>query len=705
MTVDQVEERTTEQPADGVPETPPVTFDDLDISPAVLEAIREMGFELPTDVQAAAIPLALAGKDLLVQSRTGSGKTAAFAIPAASKLLDGELAQPQMLVLAPTRELAMQVEKECARIAARSSIETIAVYGGAAMGPQIDAFRRGAQLVAGTPGRVLDHIRRGNFKTDGIRLLVLDEADEMLSMGFLEEINAILDALPKERQTMLFSATIPHEIERLSERYLRDPEHIYLSEDFVGVREIDHVYYMVTGGDRPANLLRVLEFENPETALIFCNTREETSRVSDFLQSKGFATEAISSDLTQRDRERVMVRMRAGELRYLCATDIAARGIDIADLSHVINFSFPESADVYVHRTGRTGRAGRSGIAISLVSPREIGSFYYLKLIHRIYPEERHLPSGEELATRREAELLERLERHFEDRGAQPLMRKLARRLWSSLDGERLIALCLEELLEPGRLSMRREKRPEPSPRPRSESAETTQGESEGGRSDGDRGRGRGREGGRDGGRGGRDRGGRERGGRERGGREGGSRDPSSRESASRGRDGDRDRPRRDDDAAPERKTTRSRRDRPRDEPKNDAVIEGQESITTADGEVEFFETLDVPTEQDQGRSDEGRKDQGRSRREREPQAEAAPVAEGMARLYVNVGRRHDVRAEDLTSFFQIAGELSADDIGSVDQRDRHSYVAVRDELADAATERLSGKALHGRTVRVERAR
>ncbi|MFH1130038.1 MAG: DEAD/DEAH box helicase [Pseudomonadota bacterium] len=423
------------------------TFEKLGLAPEIISALTEMGFENPTEVQAKTIPHALNGKDLLVQSRTGTGKTAAFAIPFGQSL-DGNRAELQALALAPTRELAIQVAKESARILANTDIQIVAVYGGAAMGPQVAALQKGAQIVVGTPGRVLDHIKRGTMKTRSVRMLVLDECDEMLSMGFQEELMSIVSQLPKERQTLLFSATIPEEIQRLGESYLTEPEFLQLSEDYVGVREIQHAYYLVSGGDRTKDLLQVLEYENPQLALIFCNTREETSYVAEFLRKQGFKAEGISSDLTQREREKVMGKMRAGELRFLVATGVAARGIDISDLTHVINYTFPESADVYIHRTGRTGRAGKGGAAISLVSPKEIGSFYYLKLTHKIYPEERRLPSQDEMETRREAENLEALKERVGANGqASKQMRALARRVISSVDGLDVVACALEVLL------------------------------------------------------------------------------------------------------------------------------------------------------------------------------------------------------------------------------------------------------------------
>jgi ATP-dependent RNA helicase DeaD len=543
------EEQTEEQIEDTTSST---SFEELGLDQTLLAAIGEMGFERPTEVQARTVPLALSGADLLVQSRTGSGKTCAFGIPLLQKLVSPDVGEVQALVLSPTRELALQVCDELQRLARNTGHRVLPVYGGAAIGPQTQALEEGVQIVVGTPGRVLDHMKRRNLKTDRIKILVLDEGDEMLSMGFAEEINAIIERLPGERQTMLFSATIPDEIQRMVDRHLTDPERLLLSEDFIGVREIHHIYYLVSGGDRPSDLLRVLEFEDPETALVFCNTRDDTSMVAAFLKQHDFKAEGISSDLTQAERERVMSAMRAGELRFLVATEVAARGIDLTHLTHVINYTFPESADMYVHRTGRTGRAGKSGVAISLVSPREIGSFYYLKLIHKIYPEERHLPSPEELASRREGERLEHLQRLFNGKQVSEEMRSLARRVWSTVDGERLTGLCLAALLDEHQ-EIYDAKKTTPPPRrapvrTNDEAPETVR---------------RGRD-------------------RPQVGRSRMRRDERPAQGARR-------RDRRDrDDRGPARKTTRSRRS---ERPERSDRQQG--SFTTPDGDVEYWEALD----------------------------------------------------------------------------------------------------------------
>ena len=383
--------------ADSPPQAPEApkgpSFAELGLHADVLRAIEEMGFADPMPVQAATFPLITAGRDLMVQSRTGSGKTAAFGIPFANGIVNGEDKFVQAIVLLPTRELALQVAAELAKICQHRQITVVPVYGGAPMGRQVEQLRDGGQVVCGTPGRVLDHLRRGTLRLDRVRCAVLDECDEMLSMGFQEDIEDILEKTPTTRQTLLFSATVPEGIQRLARRFLKSPEFLKLSGDYVSVHEIRHVYYSIPGIQREEELLRILDFEEPKSAIIFCNTREETGRVAAFLRGKGHDAEAISSDLSQSDRERVLGRMRQGGIKFLVATDVAARGIDIENLSHVFNYTFPEAPEIYIHRTGRTGRAGRKGTASSLIGPTEVWSFYYLELLYKIKPEERSLPS------------------------------------------------------------------------------------------------------------------------------------------------------------------------------------------------------------------------------------------------------------------------------------------------------------------------
>ncbi|MBZ0233277.1 MAG: DEAD/DEAH box helicase, partial [Deltaproteobacteria bacterium] len=369
----------------------PPTFAALNLPREIEAALEDMGYFSPTPVQSAVYEKVMENKDLMVQSRTGTGKTTAFGLPIVSSV-DASKRAPQAIILTPTRELALQVARELQSLSRHKGLAVETIYGGAPIGKQIDALRQGVHIVAGTPGRVLDHIGRKTLDLRGVRFFVLDECDEMLSMGFLEDIERISQHVPKERQTLLFSATMPDEVRRYSKRQMREPEHIALSTGNISVEEIHHAYYVVSGVARARDLLRIIAHEKPESAIIFCNTRDETGMVARFLTKQGLDAEALSSDLSQSDRERVMKRMKAKNLRFLVATDVAARGIDIQELSHVINYSFPESAEVYVHRTGRTGRAGKKGTALSIIGPRELGSFWYLKMLYKIQPEERDLP-------------------------------------------------------------------------------------------------------------------------------------------------------------------------------------------------------------------------------------------------------------------------------------------------------------------------
>lgn len=420
------------------PEEGPQTFADLGLHEDVLEAVEEMGWEIPTPVQRDTYPLAIGGHDVIVQSRTGTGKTGAFGIPLVDGLIS-DRGDEQALILAPTRELALQSAREIEKLGNRRGIDTVAVYGGASMERQVAALEEGARVISGTPGRVLDHLKRGTINPSRLRVLVLDEADEMLSMGFAKELNAIIARLPKDRQTLLFSATVDRAIKRVAEKHMRDPQFLGLSGDHVGALGIQHFVYMVSGVGRVANLITILEVEDPESALIFCNTKAETEEVSAALQRAGFNAEWLTGDRPQREREEVLGRVRREEIRFLVATDVAARGIDVSHLTHVINFSLPENVEQYVHRTGRTGRAGRTGTAISLCGPTELGILYYLRLQYRIFPIERTLPSEGEQRTRQEADLIAMIDAAYPN---TPNERDLAlvRRFMTHVNAERMLA-------------------------------------------------------------------------------------------------------------------------------------------------------------------------------------------------------------------------------------------------------------------------
>ncbi len=429
-------------------ETPiPPTFDALALSAEVRRAVDALGFTNPTPVQLAVFDPAVRGKSLVVQARTGTGKTAAFGLPLVDQLVRRGVEGVQALILTPTRELALQVGREIMALGQFRGVKVTSIYGGASMTKQIDELKAGAQIVSGTPGRVLDHLRRGTLDASHIRMFVLDEADEMLSMGFAKELHAIMEFLPKERQGLFFSATIPPDIERMAHKQLKEPEFITLSSDSIGALQIQHFVYVTPAGDKRKALVRVIEVEDPESAIIFCNTKDETERVAEVLQRAGYEAEWLNGDLEQKERERIMAATREGKLRFLVATDVAARGIDISHLTHVINADFPESAENYVHRTGRTGRAGRTGTAISMIGPKDIGALYLMRLTYKIRPIEKQLPSAQELKTRGEQDLVQMFVDAFAKTEPHPDDLALARRLLTHADAERILAGLLRDHL------------------------------------------------------------------------------------------------------------------------------------------------------------------------------------------------------------------------------------------------------------------
>ena len=386
----------------------PQAFQDLPISKPILKALKALNYDKPTDVQGGIIPLVLAGIDLIVQSQTGTGKTAAFGIPIA-EMLDSQPGTVQALVLAPTRELANQVAGELRRVGCDAcDLDVLAVFGGASIQNQIRGLET-AQVICATPGRMLDLLRRNATHLDNLKVFVLDEADEMLSMGFEKELDAIREYLPEERQTLLFSATVGEDIKGVAAKTLFYPEFVTFSSDSLGAQEVKHEYFLISGVGRLRDLHRLLMLDEPSGAIIFCNTKDTSFRVANFLKSQGYNADVLNGDLPQAERQKVMGRMKAGDLQFLVATDIAARGIDISFLPCVINYILPESAESYVHRTGRTGRAGRSGVAVSLISPKEIGMFYQLRRAYHFELTSRDLPADEELFALKERRALDRI--------------------------------------------------------------------------------------------------------------------------------------------------------------------------------------------------------------------------------------------------------------------------------------------------------
>jgi ATP-dependent RNA helicase DeaD len=581
-------------------------FEDLGLSEPVLRAVHELGWAEPTPVQFESFGPIVLGRDLIVQSRTGTGKTGAFGVP----LVDRRVSQApvvQALILAPTRELALQSAREIRKVGAYAGVQTAAVYGGASMERQVKELSEGAQIVSGTPGRVLDHLRRRTLDPAGIKVLVLDEADEMLSMGFAKELNAIMETLPKQRQTLLFSATVDGPVQRVAERHMTNPEFVTLSGDAVGALGVTHYVYFVSGMNRAADLVRILEIEDPESAVVFCNTKAETEQVAAALKSAGFNADWLNGDLPQGDREKVMQRTRKGELRYLVATDVAARGIDISHLTHVINFSLPNHLEQYIHRTGRTGRAGRTGTALTLVSPQELGTLYYLRLQYKIFPVERSLPRAAEDRTRAELDRLAMVEGAFPHAPDDDVTVAVARRLLTHPDAERLVGGLLGRFfgdlagnVDEKARAERKARRPAPLAEPAT--------------------------------------------------------------------------PRDARGPAPERKsapTPRARREEERD---------------ARAAETEIDEAYDASAERTEG-------------------PEVVNGGAHQTTLYINVGRKDDVRSSDLRELLTKEAAVDEDDIGRVRVRDRHSFVQVTPEKADAIIAKLKAATFRGREIMAEVAR
>ncbi|GAB3854979.1 DEAD/DEAH box helicase [Nocardioides maradonensis] len=382
--------------SDATSETPEATtFADLGLGEDVLKALAAVGYESPSAIQAETIPLLLQGRDVLGLAQTGTGKTAAFALPILDRL-DLSQKTPQALVLAPTRELALQVCEAFEKYAAHSrGVKMLPVYGGQAYGVQLSALRRGVHIVVGTPGRIMDHLEKGTLDLTQLRFLVLDEADEMLNMGFAEDVETILADTPKDKQVALFSATMPAQIRKLSQTYLNDPVEVTIERKTRTAENIRQRYLIVSYPQKVDALTRILEVENFEAMMVFVRTKSETELLAEKLRARGYGAAPINGDIPQAVRERTVNQLKAGKLDILVATDVAARGIDVPRITHVVNYDIPTDTEAYVHRIGRTGRAGRSGDAISFITPRERYLLKHIERATRSTLEEMKLPSVE----------------------------------------------------------------------------------------------------------------------------------------------------------------------------------------------------------------------------------------------------------------------------------------------------------------------
>lgn len=710
---------TADRPQEYVAE---VSFDDLGLSPELRRAIADRGYVHPTPVQARAFKPALEGKDLIVRSKTGTGKTAAFGMPLLERIPKGTR-EVKALIMCPTRELALQVAAELTELAKYKDVAVTAIYGGASMKQQEDALHAGSAIIVGTPGRIHDHIRRGNLKLGTCTHAVLDEADEMLNQGFYEEVTRILDCLPKEKQVLLFSATVPEDIQRLISKYTTEAETLLLSGDVYTVEHIQHIRYDLSDAyPKPRNLLYILEMHDPDNAIIFCNTRVDTELVTAVLNRNGFDAEMLNGDLPQKERERVMARVKKGELAFMVATDLAARGIDISDLGHVINYSLPEDPAVYLHRVGRTGRIGKKGTALNLTSGRELATLTSLERKYGVKFEKREMPTPEEAMHL----WTERHVRELKDAAQGAIFEGflgLAGALKARSDADELIAFMLRYFF-----THRRMERMQHAEEPAREAREPREREPREGRGA----RGERRERGERGERGRREGRG-ERG--ERGERR--ERPPRRDEASAAPRDVETTVP--TGEAMPERKLSdreafekyqreapaapaapAPREERPRPEKREEAAPAKKRL-----SDRELFELMqagkplppmDDPTASSEGDAEERRPRRERGergdrgergeRRERRPRRDEAPVevAAGHARLWVNLGKMDNVDEGSLTAALEALGAPGGK-VTKTELRGSYSYVHVAD--ADvAAFEALGGKLHNGeKALKIERAR
>jgi ATP-dependent RNA helicase DeaD len=386
-------------------------FNEMGLIPEIQQAVEELGFEVPTPVQTQTIPFLLDNPDdMVVLAQTGTGKTAAFGLPIIQQI-DTSKKHIQALILSPTRELALQIASDLSNFSKfTDKISTVVVYGGADIRKQISQLERGASIVVGTPGRTLDLIRRNKLKVNEIRWLVLDEADEMLSMGFKDDLDAILETSPAKKQTLLFSATMPKEIVSISHRYMKNPHEITVGARNTGAENVEHHYYLIHAKDRYIALKRVADVNPNIYGIIFCRTRAETKEVAEKLMQDGYNADALHGDLSQAQRDQVMGRFRSKHLQMLVATDVAARGLDVTDLTHVINYNLPDDPEIYIHRSGRTGRAGKKGISVILIHLREKGKLREVeKKVNKSFIRKK-VPSGKEICERQLFHLIDRVE-------------------------------------------------------------------------------------------------------------------------------------------------------------------------------------------------------------------------------------------------------------------------------------------------------
>lgn len=421
------------------------TFAEFGLEPKVLQAITELGFEEATPIQEQAIPLAMAGSDLIGQAQTGTGKTAAFGIPLISKIVREE-EKIVALIMTPTRELAIQVAEEIGKLTRFKGLRSLAIYGGQDIGRQIRGLKKKPQIIIGTPGRLLDHINRKTIRLDDVQTIVLDEADEMLDMGFMEDIQTILKLVPEERQTMLFSATMPPNIQRLAQQFLKNPQHVSVIPKQISAPLIDQAYIEVPERQKFEALSRLIDMESPDLAIVFGRTKRRVDELAEGLQKRGYSADGLHGDLSQNQRDAVMRKFRDGSIDVLVATDVAARGLDVSGVTHVINFDLPQDPESYVHRIGRTGRAGKEGTAWSFVTPREMDHLHLIERVTRHRITRKPLPTMAEAIEGKQRITAERLLAMVEDGGELNEYKGIAIQLLEQYDSVQLLSAAMKLL-------------------------------------------------------------------------------------------------------------------------------------------------------------------------------------------------------------------------------------------------------------------
>ncbi|ACJ32578.1 ATP-dependent RNA helicase [Anoxybacillus flavithermus WK1] len=421
-----------------------VKFNEFGLSPELMKAVSKMGFEEATPIQAATIPLSLQNRDVIGQAQTGTGKTAAFGIPLIEKI-DMNNDAVQAIVVAPTRELAIQVSEELYKIGSTKRVRVLPIYGGQDIERQIRALKKHPHIIVGTPGRILDHIQRRTLRLQHVHTVVLDEADEMLNMGFVEDIEAILSHVPTERQTLLFSATMPEPIRRIAERFMNNPELVRVKAKEMTVPNIEQYYIEIQEKKKFDTLTRLLDIQSPELAIVFGRTKRRVDELAEALNLRGYAAEGIHGDLSQAKRLSVLRKFKEGSIDILVATDVAARGLDISGVTHVYNFDIPQDPESYVHRIGRTGRAGKTGMAITFVTPREIGQLHHIEKTTKRKMERMKPPTLDEALEGQQRAAIEKLLATIEHNNLA-FYKRAAEELLEEHDSVSLVAACIKML-------------------------------------------------------------------------------------------------------------------------------------------------------------------------------------------------------------------------------------------------------------------